>query len=106
MRLPWVIKTKTVFPSEDAVAAIFRTICQRPKYVLEGDIKGCFNNISHQALLEKVKAPPFIPRLLSAWLKCGVIERGFQPTEKGTPQGGVDLAFVGVDSSTWDRVTP
>lgn len=74
---------------QDAIAAIFRNICQRPKYVLEGDIRGCFDNISHQALLEKVQAPPFIRRLLSAWLKCGVLERGFQPTERGTPQGGV-----------------
>lgn len=89
---------------QDAISAIFRTICQRPKYVLEGDIKGCFNNISHRALLEKVKAPPFIRRLLSAWLKCGVLERGFQPTERGTPQGGVIspllalIALHGVES--------
>ena len=89
---------------QDAIAAIFRTICQRPKYALEGDIKGCFNNISHRALLEKVKAPPFIRRLLNAWLKCGVLDRGFQPTEKGTPQGGVIspllalIALHGVES--------
>ena len=74
---------------QDAIAAIFRTICQKPKYVLEGDIKGCFDNISHQALLDKVKAPPFILRQLRAWLKCGILDQVFQPTNRGTPQGGV-----------------
>jgi len=39
----------------DAIAAIFNIIRQRPKYVLEGDIFGCFDNISHSALLEKTK---------------------------------------------------
>lgn len=38
---------------QDAIKAIFNIICQRPKYVLEGDIAGCFDNISHSALLEK-----------------------------------------------------
>jgi RNA-directed DNA polymerase len=73
----------------DAIAAIFNIIRQRPKYVLEGDISGCFDNISHPALLEKTQAPPSIRRLLSRWLKCGVIDNGFQRTEQGTPQGGV-----------------
>lgn len=39
----------------DAIAAIFNIIRQRPKYVLEGDISGCFDNISHTALLKKPK---------------------------------------------------
>jgi RNA-directed DNA polymerase len=74
---------------QDAIAAIFNIIRQRPKYVLEGDICGCFDNISHQALLEKTQAPPSIRRILSGWLKSGVIDRGFQVTERGTPQGGI-----------------
>ena len=74
---------------QDAIGAIFRIVCQRPKYVLEGDIQGCFDTISHPALLEKTQAPPFILRQLRGWLKCGVLDRVFQPTERGTPQGGV-----------------
>jgi RNA-directed DNA polymerase len=73
----------------DAIAAIFNIIRLRPKYVLEGDISGCFENISHSDLLEKTQAPPSIRRLLVGWLKCGVLDSGFQPTERGTPQGGV-----------------
>ncbi|MEO0537026.1 MAG: reverse transcriptase N-terminal domain-containing protein [Cyanobacteria bacterium P01_A01_bin.123] len=73
----------------DAIQAVFKIIKQRPKYVLEGDIAGCFNNISHLTLLEKTQAPPFILRQLRGWLKCGVLDNGFQATERGTPQGGV-----------------
>jgi RNA-directed DNA polymerase len=74
---------------QDAIAAIFNIIRQRPKYVLEGDISGCFDNISHSALLKKTQAPPFILRQLRGWLTCGVLDGDFQPTERGTPQGGV-----------------
>ncbi|MEO0869299.1 MAG: reverse transcriptase domain-containing protein [Cyanobacteria bacterium J06642_11] len=73
---------------QDAIGAIFLSIRQKPKYVLEGDIAGCFDNISHSALLDKTETPPFIRRLLRGWLKCGVIDGTFQPTERGTPQGG------------------
>lgn len=74
---------------QDAIQAIFNIICRRPKHVLEGDIAGCFDNISHSALLEKTQAPPFILRQLRGWLKCGVLDNGFQATRSGTPQGGV-----------------
>jgi len=74
---------------QDAMAAIFNIIRQRPKYVLEGDISGCFDKISHSALLEKTQAPPFIQRQLRGWLKCGVLDGIFQSTERGTPQGSV-----------------
>ncbi len=73
----------------DAIGAIFLNIRLKPKYVLEADIAGCFDNISHQALLGKTKAPPIIQRILKGWLKCGVMDGVFQPTEAGTPQGGV-----------------
>jgi RNA-directed DNA polymerase len=74
---------------QDAIQASFNIICRRPKHVLEGDIAGCFDNISHSALLEKTQAPPFILRQLRGWLKCGVLDNGFQATWRGTPQGGV-----------------
>ena len=74
---------------QDAIAAIFNIIRQRPKFVLEGDISGCFDNISHSALLQKTQAPPFILRQLRSWLTCGVLDGVLQPTERGTPQGGI-----------------
>lgn len=73
----------------DAIGAIFLNIRLKPKYVLDADIAGCFDNISHQALLGKTKAPPIIQRILKGWLRCGVMDGVFQPTEAGTPQGGV-----------------
>jgi len=58
-----------------------------PKWVLEGDIKGCFDNISHDWLLANV---PMDKGILRKWLKAGFIEAGrLFPTNAGTPQGGI-----------------
>ena len=74
----------------DAIAAIFIAIKARPKYVLDADIKGCFDNISHLALLEKLHTYPKMRQAIKAWLKAGVLEAGeWTPTDQGTPQGGV-----------------
>lgn len=57
------------------------------KWVLDADIKGCFDNISHDWLLTHI---PLNQRLLRGWLKCGVVELGRRsPTVAGTPQGGI-----------------
>ncbi len=74
---------------QDAIEAIYRSILRQPKYVLKVDICGCFDNISHDAILKKCKAPIWMRRLLKAWLKCGVLDGGFHPTQSGSPQGGV-----------------
>lgn len=56
-------------------------------WILEADIKGCFDNIDHNWLLENI---PIDKHILSQWLKAGIIENGFfQDTNKGTPQGGI-----------------
>lgn len=58
-----------------------------PKWILEGDIKGCFDHISHDWVLTHV---PVDRRVLSKWLKAGYVEHNrLFPTEAGTPQGGV-----------------
>jgi RNA-directed DNA polymerase len=58
-----------------------------PKWVLEGDIKGCFDNISHDWLVANVCMDKGI---LRKWLKAGFIEMGrLFPTNAGTPQGGI-----------------
>lgn len=58
-----------------------------PKWVLEGDIKGCFDNISHDWLVANVCMDKGI---LRKWLKAGYIEMGrLFPTQAGTPQGGI-----------------
>lgn len=56
------------------------------EWILEGDIKGCFDHISHEWLLENI---PMDTQILGKWLKCGFVEtHRLFPTEEGTPQGG------------------
>ena len=58
-----------------------------PQWVLEGDIKGCFDAISHEWLLTHI---PMEKALLEKWLKAGFMEKHvLYPTEAGTPQGGI-----------------
>ncbi len=57
------------------------------KWVLEGDIRGCFDHISHDWLISNVCMDR---RVLRKWLKGGFIETGrLFPTDAGTPQGGI-----------------
>ena len=58
-----------------------------PRWILEGDIKGCFDHISHDWLLNNI---PMDKDILRKWLKCGVIFKGeLYKTEEGTMQGGI-----------------
>ena len=63
------------------------------QWVIEGDIKGCFDNIDHHRLMERVRARVAdgkLTRLIGKFLKAEVLSDGFLlPTNKGTPQGGV-----------------
>lgn len=75
---------------QDAIAAVFLAIRLKPKYVFDADIKGAFDHISHEALVNKLHTYPQLRRLIKGWLKAGVMEGvDFSPTESGTPQGGV-----------------
>ena len=74
----------------DAIGAIFDEIKQKSKYVLDADIKGAFDNINHQALLDKLGTYPAMRQTIRGWLKAGCIDKEvFTETEQGTPQGGV-----------------
>jgi RNA-directed DNA polymerase len=76
--------------AHDAIGAIFNGIRYKPKFVFDADIKGCFDNIDHEALLKKLNTYPKLTRLVHGWLKAGVMEgQDFTHTEQGTPQGGV-----------------
>jgi RNA-directed DNA polymerase len=95
--------------THDAIEAIWLTIYRKPKYVLDADIKGCFDNINHQALLKKIDAPPDIYQATKAWLKAGIMTGlDFTPTEHGTPQGGVispllaNIALHGLETHVED----
>jgi RNA-directed DNA polymerase len=74
----------------DAIGAIFLAIRSMPKYVLDADIAGCFDNIDHNKLLAKLKTYPTLKNQVKAWLESGVMEnKDLVTTDKGTPQGGV-----------------
>jgi RNA-directed DNA polymerase len=74
----------------DAIGAIFSSIKAKPKWVLEADIKGCFDNINHKALLEKINTFPTLKRLIKRWLCAGVLDNHqYMSTSSGVPQGGV-----------------
>ena len=77
------------------------------QWVLEGDIKGCFDHISHSWLETHV---PMDRGMLVKWLKAGVMEYGqFSPTLAGTPQGGIisptlaNLALDGLEDVLANR---
>lgn len=73
----------------DAIERCYIHLSRRDSatWVLEGDIKGCFDNISHQWLIENI---PLDKKILQQWLKAGFMEnKRLFPTEKGTPQGGI-----------------
>lgn len=75
----------------DAIARIYNvaTPVRRRKWVLDADIKGAFDNIDHECLLNVIGEFP-ARELIRQWLKAGYMERGaFHDTESGTPQGGV-----------------
>jgi RNA-directed DNA polymerase len=53
----------------DAIGAIFLDIKQRDKYVLDADIRGCFDHIDQTALLRKLTTYPAMRRSIRAWRK-------------------------------------
>jgi RNA-directed DNA polymerase len=72
----------------DAIAQCFLSLCRdrSAQWVFEADIKGCFDNIRHDWILENI---PINKTILKKWLKAGYIEnKRLFPTKKGTPQGG------------------
>ncbi len=57
------------------------------QWVLEGDIKGCFDHISHDWMRQHIPTDTVV---LQKWLGAGYMEnRTLFPTEAGTPQGGI-----------------
>jgi RNA-directed DNA polymerase len=73
----------------DAVAHCFNALAKRTsaQWVLEADIRGCFDNISHDWLVRNIAMDKVI---LRKWLEAGYVEEGtFFATEAGTPQGGI-----------------
>lgn len=88
----------------DAMSQIYKTLAgrNRAQWILEGDIKRCFDEINHPWLM---KAIPIEKSILHKWLKAGYIEgKTLFPTTTGTPQGGIispvlaNMALDGLDA--------
>jgi RNA-directed DNA polymerase len=84
----------------DAIEQCFKILCRKtsPVYILEGDIKSCFDKMSHEWMKKNI---PMDKLILKQWLKAGYMDKnGFHQTEKGTPQGGIaspTLANIALD---------
>jgi len=73
----------------DAIEQCFKALANKhsAEWVLEADIKACFDQINHSWLRSNI---PTDKKILSQWLKAGYIEQKvWFPTRQGTPQGGV-----------------
>lgn len=89
----------------DAIEQCFCVLAKKasPDWVLEADIKSCFDQISHDWLLANI---PMDNTILGKWLKAGFIENAtFHLTQAGTPQGGIispvlaNMALDGLDAA-------
>lgn len=92
----------------DAMEAIFIALGNkskkvRYKYILDADLKKCFDTIDHQYLINKINSLPEINKQVKAWLRAGIMD-GFEsksgpnvevsPNQLGTPQGGIISLFL------------
>jgi RNA-directed DNA polymerase len=82
--------------AHDAVAEIryLATNPRRYEWIVEGDIKACFDEIDHTALMGRVRGRITDKRVLDlvkAFLKAGILgeDRQLQETNAGTPQGSI-----------------
>ena len=102
--------------AHDAIAEIHHLATHKYEWVLEADIEACFDEISHPALMDRVRARIKDKRVLALvkmFLKSGVLtETGArEETYSGTPQGGIlspllaNIALSGLDEhfgARWD----
>ena len=80
--------------AQDAIAEIHFLTSRSYEWVVEGDIKACFDEISHSALLERMRGRIGDKRVLGlvkAFLKSGILgEDGeLRESSAGAPQGGI-----------------
>lgn len=97
--------------AHDALEQCFTALGKPSKsaqWVLDADIKGCFDNIDHDWMLTHI---PMDKQMLRKWLKAGYVERAsLFPTEMGTPQGGIispalaNMVLDGLERRLTDRI--
>jgi RNA-directed DNA polymerase len=96
----------------DAIKQCFIVLANRhsPVWILEGDIKACFDEISHPWMVKNILMDQ---RVLQQWLKAGYLEKNrLFPTTAGTPQGGIaspvlaNLTLDGMESAIRAAIDP
>ena len=80
--------------AHDAIAETLFLASKTYEWVLEGDIAACFDEISHPALMDRMRARIGDKRVLAlvkAFLGAGILTEGraVKDTDTGTPQGGI-----------------
>jgi RNA-directed DNA polymerase len=102
--------------AQDAVAEVHYLGSRGYTWVFEGDIKACFDELSHSAILERVRRRIGDKRVLAlvrSFLKAGIMSAGGQVRDSvtGTPQGGIlspllaNVALTALDEhfcAKWD----
>ena len=80
---------RTERSTADAIEQCFTVLARKhaPQWILEGDIRACFDGLSHEWLLAHI---PMDQVMLRKWLKAGFVDKHvLYPTEAGVPQGSV-----------------
>jgi group II intron reverse transcriptase/maturase len=80
--------------AHDAIAESHYLASRSYEWVVEGDIEGCFDNIGHTPVLERMRARVGDKRvmdLVKAFLKAGILteDSGLKESRAGAPQGGI-----------------
>lgn len=91
----------------DAIEQCFTTLAKRTssEWILEGDIRGCFDNFSHSWILKYIQMDK---EVLGKWLQAGYIDEGtLFESRAGTPRGGVispviaNMALDGLEAAVY-----
>lgn len=83
------------------------------KVILDADMKGFFDNINHDWILNNLFLDPSLILFIKAWLKSGVLDKNiFYETQTGTPQGGIisptlaNFTLNGLEKTVTDSINP
>jgi RNA-directed DNA polymerase len=83
------------------------------KVILDADIRGFFDNINHEWILNNLFLHPNLMLFIKAWLNSEALDKNiFFETEIGTPQGGIisptlaNFTLNGLEKTVMDSINP